>query len=138
LEKNEHFETEYRIPTKGGEIVWVHDYITIFRRNGKPYRLRGYLVDVTRRKEAEHAQRESDALLDAVMKSMPFRLWAADCEGRVILQNPVSLAQFGNVTGTRVADMKLPPEIARQHDNFVQRALAGEVVQAEIAHDFMG
>lgn len=138
LQHSEHFETEYRIPTKSGEILWVHDYITIYRHDGKPYRLRGYLVDVTRRKEAETAQRESDALLDAVMKSMPFRLWAADREGRVILQNPVSLAQFGNVCGTRVADMKLPPQIAAQHGEFVERALAGEVVQAEIAHDFMG
>lgn len=138
LERSEHFETEYRIPTKSGEIVWVHDYVTIFRRHGKPYRLRGYLVDVTRRKNAERAQSESTALLDAVMKSLPFRLWATDPEGRVILQNPVSLAQFGNVCGTRVADMELPPHIAAQHDGFVQRALAGEIVEAEIAHDFMG
>lgn len=138
LEHSEHFEAEYRIPSKSGEIVWVHDYVTIFRQNGKPYRLRGYLVDVTSRKLAERAQRESDALLDAVMKSLPFRLWAADREGRVILQNPVSIAQFGNVCGIRVADMKLPPEIAAQHDGFVQRAVRGEVVEAELAHDFMG
>ena len=138
LEKSEHFESEYRIPTKSGEIVWVHDYVTIFRRDGQPYRLRGYLVDVTRRKEAERAQRESDALLDAVMKSLPFRLWASDPEGRVILQNPVSLQQFGNVCGIRVKDMKLPPHIAAQHDGFVQRALSGEVVNSEVAHDFMG
>lgn len=138
LENSEHFEAEYRIPTKRGEIVWVHDYITIFRQQGKPYRLRGYMVDVTRRLLAEVAQRESDALLNAVMKSLPFRLWAADRDGRVVLQNPVSIEQFGNVCGVRVADMQLPPEIAAQHDGFVQRAMNGEVVEAEIAHDFMG
>lgn len=138
LEESEHFEAEYRIPTKSGEIVWVHDYITIFRRHGKPYRLRGYMVDVTRRRLAEVAQRESDALLNAVMKSLPFRLWAADRDGRVVLQNPVSIEQFGNVCGIRVADMKMPAEIAAQHDGFVQRAMKGEVVEAEIAHDFMG
>ena len=138
LERSEHFESEYRIPTKSGEIVWVHDYITIFRRNGQPYRLRGYLVDVTRRKEAERAQRESDALLDAVMKSLPFRLWATDREGTVVLQNPVSLRQFGNVCGKRVKDMQLPAHLAAQHDNFVQRALAGEVVKWEISHEIFG
>ncbi len=138
LATGEHFETEYRIPAKNGDIIWVHDYITIFRRDGVPYRLRGYMVDVTERKLAELAQNESDALLNAVMKSLPFRLWATDCDGRVILQNPVSLAQFGNVVGLRVAEMQLPPQIAAQHDNFVQRAMQGEVVEAEIAHDFMG
>ncbi|WP_254513282.1 PAS domain S-box protein [Anatilimnocola floriformis] len=138
LEKSEHFESEYRIPAKNGEIVWVHDYVTVFRRDGKPYRLRGYLVDISQRKQAEIAQRASDALLDAVMKSLPFRLWAADPEGRVILQNPVSLRQFGNVCGIKVKDMKLPPAIAAQHESFVQRALDGEIVKSEISHDFMG
>jgi two-component system sensor kinase FixL len=138
LGTGEHFETEYRIPAKSGEIIWVHDYITIFRRDGVPYRLRGYMVDVTQRKLAELAQNESDALLNAVMNSLPFRLWATDCEGHIILQNPVSLAQFGNVVGQRVAEMKMPPHIAAQHDSFVQRAMKGEIVEAEIAHDFMG
>lgn len=134
----EHVESEYRLRTADGRTIWVHDYISIFRHPGKPTRLRGYLVDVTRRKEAEQAQRSSDALLDAVMKSLPFRLWAADHDGRIILQNPVSAAQFGNVVGVRVADMQLPPHIAVQHDSFVRRALTGEIVNAEIAHDFMG
>jgi PAS domain S-box-containing protein len=138
LQKSDHFESEYRLRASDGRTVWVHDYVSIFRRAGKPTRLRGYLVDVTRRKTAEQAQRASDALLDAVMKSLPFRLWAADRDGRVILQNPVSLSQFGDVVGTRVADMKLPPHIAAHHDSFVQRALTGEIVEAEIAHEFRG
>lgn len=138
LTQSEHFESEYRIPSASGKIVWVHDYVSLERRGDQSIRLRGYLVDVTIRKTAEQAQRSSDALLDAVMKSLPFRLWAADREGRVILQNPVSLQQFGDVTGIRVKDMNMPPQIAEQHGRFVQRALAGEVVEAEIAHDFLG
>jgi PAS domain S-box-containing protein len=134
----EHFETEYRFRAADGRTIWVHDYVSVFRRPGKPTRLRGYLVDVTRRKLAEQAQRESDALLTAVMLSLPFRLWAADHDGKIILQNPVSVAQFGNVVGKRVPEITLPPQIAAQHDSFVQRALAGEVVKAEIAHNFLG
>ncbi|WP_425616061.1 PAS domain S-box protein [Anatilimnocola sp. NA78] len=138
LKSSEHFETEYRIPSAQGDVVWVHDYISIFRENGRPVRLRGYMVDVTRRKLAEQAKSASDAILDSVMKSLPFRLWAADCDARIILQNPVSLQQFGNNIGTKVADMQMPPEIAEQHMGFVQRALQGEVVNAEVAHDFLG
>lgn len=134
----DHFESEYRLRAADGRTIWVRDYIAVFRRPGKPTRLRGYLVDVTLRKEAEQAQRASDALLNAVMRSLPFRLWAADHDGKIILQNPVSVAQFGNVVGVRVADMQLPPHIAAQHDSFVQRALIGEIVKAEIAHDFLG
>lgn len=138
FDRCEHWESEYRIPTASGEVIWVHDYITIFRRPGAPTRLRGYMIDVTQRKQAEQAQRASDALLDAVMKSLPFRLWATDCEGKVILQNPTSLSQFGNVCGLRIEELNLPPQIAQQHVEYVKRALAGEVVEEEIPHDFLG
>ncbi|QDU25243.1 Sensor protein FixL [Anatilimnocola aggregata] len=138
LKESDHFETEYRIPTKSGENVWIHDFVSIFRVNGVPVRLRGYMVDVTRRKKAEQAKSSTDALLDAVMKSLPFRLWAADRDARVVLQNPVSRQQFGDVVGTKVGDMQMPADIAEQHMVFIQRALAGEVVNAEVAHDFLG
>jgi two-component system sensor kinase FixL len=138
LQRDEHFESEYRIPSARGDIVWVHDYVSIVRENGKPVRLRGYMVDVTERKLAEQAKSSTDALLDAVMKSLPFRLWAADREGRIILQNPVSREQFGDVVGTKVREMALPPQIARQHQGFIERALKGEVVSAEVPHDFTG
>lgn len=138
LQKHDHFESEYRIPSASGEIVWVHDYISIFRKDGKPVRLRGYMVDVTQRKLAEQAKSSSDALLDVTMKSLPFRLWAADREGKVILQNPVSQQQFGNVIGIKVKDMNLPPDISAQHQGFIERALGGEIVNAEVPHLFMG
>jgi PAS domain S-box-containing protein len=51
------FETEYRLITKAGETIWVHDAAVPIGDPAAPRYWQGYVVDVTERKEAD-AQRE--------------------------------------------------------------------------------
>ncbi|HVU78037.1 MAG TPA: ATP-binding protein [Gaiellaceae bacterium] len=45
-------DREYRLVRRDGEVVWVHDTAVVVDGHGKPFR-RGFLVDVTARREAE-------------------------------------------------------------------------------------
>jgi hypothetical protein len=53
----------------------------------------------------------SAALLFAILESLPFRVHACNQEGVCILQNQVSLREFGNFVGRRATEVPLPDVI---------------------------
>jgi PAS domain S-box-containing protein len=55
------FELEYRMVAADGRSVWIHDVVNVVHENGAARTLRGFLIDVTKRRQAEeesHALRE--------------------------------------------------------------------------------
>ncbi|MDO8340927.1 MAG: PAS domain S-box protein, partial [Candidatus Woesebacteria bacterium] len=44
---------EYRFIAGDGRTVWLHDVVTVIEENGAPRWLRGIMVDITRRRQAE-------------------------------------------------------------------------------------
>ena len=63
--ENEPFACEYRLVTKDGRVIWIHDYSTVFQEHGEAVHRQGYLFDISRRKLAEEELRvlaSSDAL----------------------------------------------------------------------------
>jgi PAS domain S-box-containing protein len=62
-ETRETYDNEYRLLSASGDVVWVHDHVSVERRKGKPYILRGFMLDITDRKHAEEVLRESVAAL---------------------------------------------------------------------------
>lgn len=59
--KNQAHDFEYRMIAADGRVVWLHDIVTVETENGKPVLLRGLMVDITYRKQAEEALRRSEA-----------------------------------------------------------------------------
>jgi len=58
----ESFDVEYRIVRSDGSTRWVHDHGSkILDERGKPYRVSGIVRDITGRKLAEEALRDSEA-----------------------------------------------------------------------------
>jgi len=57
------YEFEYRMISSTGSIVWLHDLVCVESENGVPVKLRGFMFDVTERKQAEEALRRSTAAL---------------------------------------------------------------------------
>jgi PAS domain S-box-containing protein len=48
---------DYRMVAADGRPVWIHDVVNVVTENGKPRLLRGFLIDVTARRQAEEESR---------------------------------------------------------------------------------
>lgn len=63
--EGEPFACEYRVITKDGRIVWIHDESTTYSERGRAVHSQGYMLDITRRRQAEEELRRlasTDAL----------------------------------------------------------------------------
>jgi PAS domain S-box-containing protein len=60
-ERGEDHEFDYRVFAKDGRIVWLHEIVRVIKdASGTPSCLRGVMIDITDRKNAEEALRESE------------------------------------------------------------------------------
>jgi PAS domain S-box-containing protein len=103
------FESRFR--RRDGSIFWGLLTATPIMYMGRQALL-ATAVDVTERKRAEEALRESEGRLVAVMENLTEGLIIADSEGRVIYWNPAALAMHG------YASMD---ECRRKNDEFADR-----------------
>jgi C4-dicarboxylate-specific signal transduction histidine kinase len=78
------------------------------------------------------------ALFFAILESLPFRVYAYDLDGRCILQNSVSLRDFGSMVGRHVSEAPLERVAIERWLVERQRALAGEVVWGELQSTIRG
>lgn len=54
---------EYRMLAKDGTVVWIRDIVTVIAEPNQPLKLRGIMIDITNRKEAEAALNKSFELV---------------------------------------------------------------------------
>ncbi len=109
------FELEYRMVAASGETVWVYDLVTCEREDGRPIRLRGFLLDITERKLAEQALDKERQFLRQVIDVDPNFVFAKDRNGRFTLVNQA----FADAHGTTVEDMigKTDWEVNSNHED---------------------
>ena len=65
----ESYEFEYRMIASDGRLVWLHDVVTVESVDGTPKTLRGFMIDITQRKEKARALRRSERRFRQVAQS---------------------------------------------------------------------
>jgi PAS domain S-box-containing protein len=70
------YESEYRIVRPDGEVRWIAGLGRVeFDHDGKPICMRGVARDITNRKQAEDALKESEARFRTVANAAPVMIW---------------------------------------------------------------
>jgi len=110
--KAAHSVIEYRIITLAGAEKWVWGRGKVVARdaNGRPLRMAGTVSDITLRKHAELALRESQALYRSLVTQLPIGIFQKDQVGRYVLVNPA----FCRLRGRAATDFlgKTPQAVA--------------------------
>jgi|GEM_PF-2610174 len=89
LEKKRPYQLTYRIRTAQGEEKWVWEHGQgVFGNDETLVALEGFIIDVTERKHAEEALRESEEKYRRIFKNSVVGLFQSTPEGKFINVNP--------------------------------------------------
>ena len=93
--KRDH-EFEYRMLAADGRVVWLHDIVKVVVENDQPIKLRGVMVDITARKQAEKVRQESEERFRTIFEQAPLGVALIDSlTGRIYEANH----QYAEIAG---------------------------------------
>jgi PAS domain S-box-containing protein len=87
LEEGAPYELEFRIVRPDGRVVWLFADATVLHENGVPVQLVGATVDISERKHAEDALRESEERFRLMSEQAPVMIWMSTPEGHCLHLN---------------------------------------------------
>lgn len=125
------YDEEYRVIRPDGAIRWVHDRaFPVHADDGTTYRVLGVATDITERKRAEAALRQSEERLRSVVTNAPLILYAVDRHGTFTLVEGRGLDSLGLRRGEYVGKSVFAifvdqPRVLRN----IRRALEGETFE---------
>lgn len=100
------YECEIRMKHKNGTWIWVYDSGRVLEwdANGKPLRMTGTHIDITARKQAEDALKESEAHFRTLADSGHALIWTSGVDGRCDYFNQTWLNFTGRSLGQELGD----------------------------------
>lgn len=141
LDGSGRYEIECRIVRPDGSVRWLYNNAVVLREDGRPVRMLGATLDITDRKRAETALRDSEGQLRFVTDVVPVMLMRCDAHERFVFANRAYLEQRGvtlaQLVGRRMDEI-IDPDSFRSLRPYVRRVMAGETVRFEIELPYPG
>ncbi|MBU4525556.1 MAG: GAF domain-containing protein [Desulfomicrobium sp.] len=81
--------------------------------------------------QADDALARQDALLQAMLRNLPFDFWARDLSEKILVQSDASVRLWGDLSATKVDDADVSEEIRSTWRSVNERVYAGEVLEGE-------
>lgn len=111
-------DLEYRVRRADGQVIWVKDLVTVVMDHGRPVRLHGVIVDITKQKAYEQAEATSRAQLAAIIGSAMDAIVVVDEDQRICLFNAAAEHIFRCPAADAVAqplDRFIPERFRARH-----------------------
>ena len=123
------YAEEFRFVDEEGAVRWVVSRgTTLFDQSGRhATQMLGTVLDITSRKQAEEALRESQQRFARFMQHLPGLAWAKDLQGRYVYANDAAMTVFGTSEETlynKTDEEVFQPEVAARFKQNDQQALA--------------
>lgn len=81
--------------------------------------------------QADDALARQDALLQAMLRNLPFDFWARDLSENILVQSDASVRLWGDLSATKVDDADVSEEIRSTWRTINERVYAGEILEGE-------
>lgn len=134
-EEGRDHEFDYRAVAADGRRVCLRDTVRILRdEHGAVQKLRGLMVDISERRQAEKELEERTTYLTSLIQNSPLAIVVLDAEHRVRLINPAfeQLFQYSEaeMLGAELDDVIAPAGKTAEATGFTRQILGGEGIQA--------
>jgi PAS domain S-box-containing protein len=135
------FELINRIRGKGDKILWVHKHVSLLRdAAGRPTNTIGLITDITERKRAEAALRESEGRFRGIFENAGTGIAIADLRGRLQSGNPAYGSMLGyseeELRELTIQDLMHPEDFEECMSNF-RRLVAEEMPSFETLNRYI-
>ncbi|MBD3307044.1 PAS domain-containing protein [candidate division KSB3 bacterium] len=134
LSEHETLAFEHTFPTPSGTTHWLSYKFPIYRENQPPL-LGGLSFDITERRQAEDARRESEECYRALVESSSDHIFLLDHEGRYLSSNRqvkhLAIDDGRDLVGSTLHEV-YAPELAQSYQQQVDQVFrTGQTIQFE-------
>ena len=109
IDAGQDHHAEYRVLAADGRVVWFRDMVRVIRdEGGKPFRIRGFMLDITAEKESQAALTASEERFRALIDNATDIITILDAEGTIRYESPAIVRSLGYTPEELVGEPVFP------------------------------